>query len=151
MSNGGFMSNKLACDAADILAAVAPVASVLGVDDCAPTRPIPIMMFNGTEDTLVRYDGGSLSERGVPESFGEWADFNSCTAETQVTFENGDSTCESYTGCESGATTTLCTIEGGGHTWPGGQSAATLGHSTDEISATNLIWDFFFEQPGAEH
>lgn len=38
MSNGGFMSNRLACDRADIFAAVAPVAGTLGVGvTCNPS------------------------------------------------------------------------------------------------------------------
>lgn len=52
MSNGGFFSHRLACEAADVIAAVAPVAGVLGIDEeaCNPARPIPIIHLHGTGD-----------------------------------------------------------------------------------------------------
>src|SRR6185503_1610572 len=59
MSNGGYLSHRLGCDAADVFAAVAPVSSVLGIpeESCKPARPIPIITFNGTADGLVSYVG----------------------------------------------------------------------------------------------
>jgi polyhydroxybutyrate depolymerase len=136
MSNGGFMSNRLACDAADLFAAVAPVASLLGVSTCEPTRPMPILMFNGTEDALVPYAGAT-------GSFARWALLNGCEGEPEVTFENGDSRCESYLDCAEGATTTLCTVQGGRHTWPG----SPLGHTTTDLIASDAMWEFFLAHP----
>jgi polyhydroxybutyrate depolymerase len=50
----------------------------------------------------------------------------------------------SYRGCKANADVVLYVIEGGGHTWPG--STATwdpaLGVVTDEISASELLWEF---------
>jgi poly(3-hydroxybutyrate) depolymerase len=59
MSNGALMSHRLACDAADIFAAVAPVAGVLPIPDaaCQPARPIPVLQIHGSNDELVDYDG----------------------------------------------------------------------------------------------
>src|SRR5690606_3308049 len=61
MSNGGFLSHRLACELSDRIAAIAPVAGVLGVDpaSCAPSRPVPVWQFHGTEDPLVPYEGGT--------------------------------------------------------------------------------------------
>jgi polyhydroxybutyrate depolymerase len=60
MSNGGFLSYRLACEAADSFAAIAPVAGVLGIPemDCTPSRPVTVMHFHGTADGLVPYNGG---------------------------------------------------------------------------------------------
>ncbi len=42
----------------------------------------------------------------------------------------------------------LYIIEGGGHTWPGKKSpVAFLGKSTFDISANDLIWEFFQKHP----
>jgi polyhydroxybutyrate depolymerase len=140
MSNGGFMSNRVACDAADLFAAVAPVASFLGLRDCSPSRPIPILMFNGTEDPLVPYAAAS-------RSYATWGEHNGCTGEPEVTFANGDSSCVTYAECAEGATTTFCTVEGGGHTWPGAIAIPGLGHTTDDLDATDAMWDFFVAHP----
>lgn len=62
MSNGGFLSHRLACEAADMFAAAAPVAGMLLLDsaECQPSRPISIIHFHGTADTIVGYEGGGL-------------------------------------------------------------------------------------------
>jgi polyhydroxybutyrate depolymerase len=43
----------------------------------------------------------------------------------------------------------LYTVEGGGHTWPGGKHLAewVAGRTTDDINATQLMWEFFVEHP----
>jgi polyhydroxybutyrate depolymerase len=49
---------------------------------------------------------------------------------------------------KDGAEVVLIEIEGGGHTWPGQTPAiAFLGKSTLDISANDLIWQFFQKHP----
>ena len=91
------------------------------------------MHFHGTNDLLVNYDGGLLFI-GAQESVAIWAARNGCGEERSVTFENGAVTCESYDGCTE---TTLCTIAGAGHCWPG------QGFCNDDISASEAMWTFF--------
>jgi len=140
MSNGGFLSNRLACEASDLIAAIAPVASVLGLVGCAPERPVPILMFNGTDDALVPY-------AGARNAFARWQDLNGCAGEPTVSFESGDVRCESAPACDAGAATTLCTVVGGGHTWPGAVPLPRLGHTTTAVDATDAMWDFFVAHP----
>jgi polyhydroxybutyrate depolymerase len=140
MSNGGFMSNRLACEAADLIAAVAPVASFLGFNGCAPSRPVPILMFNGTDDFLVPYTAAQ-------GSYGAWGELNGCAGEPAETFASGDSSCVAFAGCADGATTAFCTVAGGGHTWPGGIPIARLGHTTTDLDATDAMWEFFVAHP----
>ena len=141
MSNGGFMSNRLACDAADLVAAVAPVASILGLVDCTPARPVPILMFNGTLDPLVPYVS-------APKSFARWQGLNACTGTAETSFANGDASCATYTACADDATTTLCTLEGDGHTWPGAEILLPqYGNTSTDIDATDAMWDFFVAHP----
>ncbi|MEJ7731869.1 MAG: PHB depolymerase family esterase [Polyangiaceae bacterium] len=56
MSNGGYLTHRNGCESADIFAAIAPVAGVLGIEpeDCLPSRPIPVIHFHGTDDVVVR-------------------------------------------------------------------------------------------------
>jgi polyhydroxybutyrate depolymerase len=47
-----------------------------------------------------------------------------------------------------GAEVVLVEIEGGGHTWPGQEPRLRfLGKSTKNISANDLIWEFFQKHP----
>ena len=58
VSNGGGMSARMACDAADLVAAAAPVAGGYGaLPDCHPSRPVPILEIHGTADQVVPYAG----------------------------------------------------------------------------------------------
>ncbi|MBT8469656.1 MAG: hypothetical protein KJN97_13005 [Deltaproteobacteria bacterium] len=148
MSNGGFFSHRLACEAADIIAAVAPVASVLALDPatCTPARPIPIIHLHGTGDPLVPYDGGGLAgSQSVEDSTAGWIERNGCTGEPTVTFQNGSATCETADGCDGDASVTLCTIEGAGHCWPGQpcRVLGDLGESTADIDANEAMWGLF--------
>ncbi|CAN5155086.1 PHB depolymerase family esterase [soil metagenome] len=144
MSNGGFLSHRIGCELADTFAAIAPVAGVLGVPSCAPTRPMPVMHFHGTADPLVPYDGSTiLGFPSVSDTFRGWAARDTCTGEPIVTFAHGDASCSTYQHCAAGAEVTLCTITGGGHTWPGGTPVPTLGATSTDLSATDAMWTFF--------
>jgi len=148
MSNGGFLSHRLACEMADRIAAVAPVAGVLGIPDCAPSRPIAVMHFHGTADTVIPYDGDPSSGFApVVETWEGWTARDQCTDAATVSFEMGDSRCEAHSACEGGVETILCTVENGGHTWPGGLAVPALGYTTTDLSATDAMWEFFQRHP----
>ncbi len=144
MSNGGFMSHKLACDAADLFAAAAPVSGqlVMPAADCKPARALPIVMFHGTADMRVPYAG---TDRfiGVRESFEVWRDKNGCSGEPEVTFTKGSVSCETYKTCEDDVEVSLCTIEGMGHCWPGQTFCGAVDKSTTDISANTAMWELF--------
>lgn len=144
MSNGGFMSHRIGCELSDTFAAVAPVAGVLGIPTCTPSRPMPVLHFHGTSDTLVPYNGSpTMGFASVEDTFHGWADRDGCTGDPQQTYAQGDATCQSYTQCAGGAEVTLCTIAGGGHTWPGGTPVPTLGVTSTDLNATDAMWTFF--------
>jgi polyhydroxybutyrate depolymerase len=149
MSNGGFLSNRIGCELADRVAAIAPVAGVLGMPTCTPSRPMPVMHFHGTADTLVPYDGSAaMGFISVADDFANWAARDGCTDDMPAnTFTNGDSSCSSYQHCAGGAEVTLCTVQNGGHTWPGGTPVPTLGYTTTYLSADDAMWSFFQAHP----
>jgi polyhydroxybutyrate depolymerase len=148
MSNGGFLAHRLGCELASRVAAIAPVAGVIGVTTCAPSRPVPVMEFDGTLDTLVPYDGDpALGFPSVAATIAGWVARDSCTGSPVQTYSDRDSQCESYESCAGGAEVTLCTIQGGGHTWPGGTPVPALGYTTPYLSATDAMWTFFQAHP----
>jgi polyhydroxybutyrate depolymerase len=148
-SNGGFLSHRLACEMADRIAAIAPVSGVMGVDVCNPARPVPVFEVHGTSDSIVPYNGGGISGfRSVAETVADWADRNGCPAGAPVeTFAMGDATCEAHRGCGEGSEVSLCTIDGGGHQWPGGDPFPGGGHTSTDLIATDAIWTFFVAHP----
>ena len=147
-SNGGFLSHRLACELSDRIAAIAPVAGVMGIEECNPGRPVPVLHFHGTADALVPIDGGGVSGfPSVAETVDDWAERDGCSGEPQVSFDEGDAHCERRDACDQGAAVELCVIDGGGHTWPGGRVPAAAGKTSTDISATDRMWAFFRDHP----
>jgi polyhydroxybutyrate depolymerase len=147
MSNGGFMAQRIGCELADVVAAISAVSAPLAVASCAPARPMPVLSFHGTSDMTVSYNGDAQS--GWPSamaSFSGWAMRDGCRdAMPAQTYKKGDVTCLTYSQCNAGAAVTLCTVQGGGHAWPG--SAIPLPGTTQNINATDTMWTFFEAHP----
>jgi polyhydroxybutyrate depolymerase len=147
-SNGGMISHRIACEMSDVVAAVAPVSGTLETMPCNPSRPMPIMQFHGTSDLLVPFGGNpSLAMPPVVDMMQTWAERDGCALETQNMYLVGDSRCGRYPSCAGGAEVILCTIDGGGHTWPGGLPIPELGKTSIDIDATAMMWDFFTRHP----
>lgn len=149
MSNGGFLSHRLACELSHRIAAIAPVAGVIGVTDCAPSRSVSVMQFHGTADTIVPYGGNPVSGfPSVADTIAGWSARNGCTDTPKETFAKDDVTCMTQVQCNGGAEVTLCTVDLGGHTWPGATlSVYGLGKTTQAINANDAMWDFFQKHP----
>jgi polyhydroxybutyrate depolymerase len=166
ISNGGLMSYRLACERADLVSAIAPVAAsmVKGLE-CAPSRPVSVVILNGTTDPLVPYGGGSIGFGGdnlgrvIPtdEALRRWAALNRCVGEPAEARLPDRSPADgtrlqllSHTQCAGGSRVVLYRIEGGGHTWPGGPQYLPVwlvGRVSDELDGGRVIWDFFEAQP----
>jgi polyhydroxybutyrate depolymerase len=122
-SMGGGMSHYVACHAADVFAAVAPAAFDLlkeNQDGCKPTRPITVISFRSTGDSVVAYDGGysnvvsgmPITFLGAKGTFSKWAEINQCTGSPSAEDSSG---CSTYSSCGAGVQVTLCTKKGGSH------------------------------------
>lgn len=119
---GGGMAYRVACQAADIFAAVAPAAFDLleeNLSECVPQRPITVISFRGTAaDARVPYTGGPSSLvpgmpvtfLGAQATFEAWARIDRCTGSRSSADADG---CSSYAGCQDGVEVILCTKEGG--------------------------------------
>jgi len=155
LSNGAIFSYRLACDASDIFAAIAPVAGTLNYIRCNPSQPVSIIHFHGTDDSHVGYNGGSGPDslvdvpfKSVKESIDFWLNTDRCDATPQTeTFS--DIQHDTYSSCANGTAIELYTIIDGKHAWPGSDGPAWRGgdQPTQTISATQLIWDFFVTHP----
>jgi polyhydroxybutyrate depolymerase len=165
MSNGGAMANRVGCELADQVAAIGTVAAVpLDMPNgCTPSRPIPLLAFHGTSDPLVRYEGSAAHAPAVRQAMAlssaplehlpvetwieGWAERNGCEDTPEAIPPTGDASGIRYTGCKEGVEVTLFTIDGGGHTWPGGPPIPFLGKTSQDIDATAALWAFFKAHP----
>ena len=149
LSNGAFFTYRLACERAARFAAIGPVAGSENVLPCTPSRPVPVMHFHGTADPTIPYDGGTIPlgrpYPSAPNTVAQWAQRNGCGGALQETYRVGDSTCRTHSGCTAPAT--LCTVQNGGHTWPGGLMPPQYGHTTMDLDATREMWRFFETHP----
>jgi polyhydroxybutyrate depolymerase len=157
ISNGAGLAYRLACDLPGVFAAIAPVAGAPAVaieERCAATRPVSVISFQGTRDRLMSYEGGKVSRRGqglsAQRSAALLAQVNGCSPPPVVTAEpdtvkDGTRVRRSaYGGCREGREVVLYTIEGGGHTWPGGPPVGRLvGRVSRDLDATRTMLDFF--------
>jgi polyhydroxybutyrate depolymerase len=156
MSNGAVMAYRLASELSDRIAAIAPVAGAVGTENNQPKRPVSVLHFHGTKDEYVPFLGGK-GEKSITgthvcsadHSIQTWVKLNGCdkTPRVDVLSKHDDEmtvTRKSYSSGKDGSEVTLVVIDGGGHTWPGRKSpAATLGKSATNISANDLMWEFF--------
>jgi polyhydroxybutyrate depolymerase len=156
LSNGGGMSFVLSCTLSDRIAAVGMVAAAqtLPWSWCTNQRAVPMIAFHGTADPEIPYNGGSswISPRPFPSTpiwAAKWARRNRCEANPVESPVATDVTRRTYTKCADNAAVVLYTVEGGGHTWPGGKPLPEwfVGRTTHSIDATGLMWAFFGEHP----
>lgn len=168
ISNGAMMSHRLGCELSQKVAAIAPVAGNIPVNMAsvwAPSRPVSVLIINGTEDPLVPWAGGEVHleplELGqvlsVEDTVKFWVDSDKCTLLPLVTQlpdkDPSDGTrvrMETYGGCQDGSEVVLYAVEGGGHTWPGGlpySPESVIGRTSRDFNASEVIWQFFKEHP----
>ncbi len=155
MSNGGMMCYRLAAELSDRIAAIAPVAGTIAIDESKPKRPVPVIHFHGTKDTFVPFEMAKgktpafMKLKGVEESVQTWVKLNGCDEKPKndVLTKAGDEmkvTRRTYGGGKDGSEVVLIVIEDGGHTWPGQQPpVGFIGKSVTTVSANDLMWEFF--------
>jgi polyhydroxybutyrate depolymerase len=166
ISNGGIMSYRVGAELSDIFAAIAPVAAQIGgqateYDELwqipEPANPVSVIAFNGMNDTRVPYDGGRPLEGNAHvyswistnESISFWVEQNDCNPiSEQNVSESGNIIIDTYSGGLNDTEVVLVTIVDGTHSWPGGKKGWRGGpEPTQEINATDMIWDFFKDHP----
>jgi polyhydroxybutyrate depolymerase len=160
MSNGAMMAYRLGSELSDRIAAIAPVAGPMGTDGCRPGRPVPVIHFHGDADEFAPFGGGrgrgisSTDFQSVPSSVGAWVEADGCLIDPEIAqlpdLEDDGITVrvERHGAGREGTEVVLVVIEGGGHTWPGREPRLRiLGRSTRDISANDMMWEFFTRHP----
>ena len=153
------MCYRLAAELSDRIAAVAPVAGTIAIEESKPKRPVPVIHFHGSKDNIVPFEmtkGKSpsfMKLKGVEDSIQTWVKLNGCDEKptTDTISKDGDEikvtrTC--YGGGKDGSEVVLVVIEEGGHTWPGQKPpVGFIGKSAKNVSANDLMWEFFQKHP----
>ncbi len=129
-------------------------------DQCTPSRPIPILMINGTADPLVGYTAtASAGGIPVPQAFQKWVSLDMCTGMPVQTLMKGQVTCNAYTQCAAGTQVQLCAVQGMGHCVPGMKTESPtncltksafgipiqLGMPNNDIDAIQMATDFLLK------
>lgn len=163
-SNGGFMTQRLACESNDRFAAMAGLGSIIDtarIQTCAPGRAVPMLLLAGTDDPFVPFEGGAMTGGdprvlpvvSVAELVAFWVDRNGCApapeeARLPDLVEDDGSTARvfEYGGCDCGAALAYYQVDGGGHTWPGVELPAyelIAGETNEDFLASEALWAFF--------
>lgn len=153
-SNGAFFAQRVACEMADTVAAVASVSGTMPesiADDCQPTRPISVMLIHGTDDYVVPFNGQPGRFLGVPATFDLWRQINDCN-ENFISAQMADRANDGMrvqqiiaNECSEGTEVVLIAVQGGGHAWPGGSYVDR--QTTQDINASIAMWQFFVAHP----
>lgn len=146
-SNGGFMSYRMACDHADLIAAIASISGATFLDPsaCNPSEPVTVVEIHGDHDEAIAYDGGTFRDQphpGAVETVADWAAYDGCTGPATEAAEGrdldqrfDDAIVAQYEGCPPGVAVELWTIPGGAH----------IPELTDTFSAQ--VIDFLLAHP----
>jgi polyhydroxybutyrate depolymerase len=159
VSNGGMMTHRIASQEPTMFPVYATVIANMAEDIAspAPIAAVPMMMFNGVEDPLMPWLGGTIPGPvggdviSTMATVALWQTANGTTGETETQMPDiAADDCLTYRHVYTGGTKplTLYRTEGGGHVWPGSTQEATgfTGPRTDDISATKLMVEFFRQQ-----
>lgn len=161
-SNGGALAHRLACEAADLFAAVAPVSgeNQASLGGCAPSQPVALLVIHGTQDRCWPYAGGNgaciATGRyvSVGETLAGWASRNGCRPEARRSelpprpgVADGTSVVRhDYAGCAPGGALQHLEVVGNGHFWPDGHAYARPallgGTSSRQLDASRAIVEF---------
>lgn len=149
LSNGGGMANRLACDLAEQIAAIAPVAGTYYYwEECSPARPVSVLAFHGLNDEIAPYEGTNLEDYvnlpALPVWAADWAARNQCAAEPVHTTSGGVITTDAWRECADGAGVTLYSLAMDRHHWP---TTTFGGDPFDPTTVNDLIWAFFEAHP----
>lgn len=149
LSNGAFMSYRLACEESNKIAAIAPVAGSMNVNICNPERKVPVIHFHSYQDDHVPLEGGVGSGPSkhynppLDSVLNVWSGFNNCTIHNDTLHHYTNYTHINWHDCDCGNELNLYLTQDGGHSWPEGVATATGDPVSTAINANDVMWDFF--------
>lgn len=149
MSNGAFMSYRLACELSHRIAAIAPVAGSMTVTDCLAENQVPIIHFHSYLDSNVPFEGGygdGFSNHYNPpldSIFNVWSAINNCVNTNDTIFNDIEYARIVWDNCDCNTSIEYYLTQDGGHSWPGGVESEFGDPVSEYINANDLMWSFF--------
>jgi polyhydroxybutyrate depolymerase len=158
VSNGGMMAMRMVCEASELFAGAGTVIANMPASigaRCHPSRPVPVVMFNGSADRWVPYQGGGVGPLnlggfvwGTEQTAGFMAVSNGCTERphvSDVSIDDMSVTRFVWTGCERRARVTLYRVNGGRHQVYGSMVShpSAFGRHQSVVSAAETIMAAF--------
>ena len=149
-SNGAFMTYHLACNLSAKIAAIAPVAGLMGnytYDTCNPIHPTPLVHIHGEQDDIININGGEYfrplednnNSTGV---ISYWKDYNQCSNFLNETVYDDDQQIigffNSWTSCSNNIEINYWILPNRGHEWDEGDKGEANSFDTSQV-----IWNFF--------
>jgi len=163
-SNGGFMTQRVACEAPDEFAGFGVISATLFPEVggmCITAPPVPLVFVHGTLDDNVTWEaftyGGRVISLSVPDTITFWALHNQCKADQSdyvvLPSTNAAATTLVYRytfgGCAEHGDILFYAIQGGGHNIPGRAErfSGAAGAVNTDIKAAEVLWEFFAAHP----
>lgn len=153
MSNGGFMSHRLACELEHKVAAIAGVTGMLADSVafyCQTSRAVPIMQIQGNADGVVNFNGSPFAYQSFDNMINWWYNHNNCLNSELVynypntsLIDNCTAQLTIHNQCDGNSAIYAVKIINGGHTWPGASvDIPSNGNTNRDLNGSNEIWKF---------
>lgn len=153
-SNGGMMAYRAAIEMSDQIAAIATASGTMMTSERRAGDPVSVLVFHGTKDKIVPYNGGlgglpfwKITGTKVADNVKFWVERDQCS-EKGLREEVGNYVKETYPCGRNGTEVCVYTVKKGKHNWPGGR--ATFIRNDPEmgkLDATDIICKFFLSHP----
>ncbi|GHV35345.1 hypothetical protein FACS1894178_4700 [Bacteroidia bacterium] len=161
-SLGAFMSNRMAIEHSDRIAAIASVSGTKGNDmlSATPVGNISVLQIHGTADPVVDYASGNANLSGVPvlgtvnTPFGigaeanveYWKSFNNCATEAIVydyPTNIANRTCKRYVypDGDNGSRVAFIQVENGTHSWYASEAQQGIHYFNEIIKFFRNQWE----------
>lgn len=137
-SNGGFMTNRLACEAATMFKGFAVHSGLIGnTFTCTPSKGVPMLMIHGDADPTVPFNGNG-QWLAFADVAAHWISKNSCGGQenSRPSYTTDTTTCIRYDACSKNSVPfEYCSVMGLDHNWSGNRNY--------DVEATAYIFNFF--------
>ena len=154
LSLGGMFSYRLGCEMTDTFAAMAAVASTMEPPSCSPSTVLPVLHIHGAQDENIPLKGGRGKMTAMRNSWPApqqgidfWKSKDQCSDSQEVVYQEHNTVCKTYQGCQAGTEVTFCLVGNQGHGWPGmppkrwqKQKGVPVNQS---FNASEMVWSFF--------
>jgi polyhydroxybutyrate depolymerase len=146
------MAQRLACDRADLIAAIAVYSGPLQTS-CTPSEPVSVLNIHGDADENILVGGGhgpravtDTDYTSLADTAGTWVALNGCATAPEVNVVAAVTT-STWSGCNGGSIVQTQVVADANHAWAGGAPTGPLrSDPSRDLDASSAIWDFLADQ-----